>query len=661
MAKELQLNSAVAKKEANVKSVCQSLKKKLQEKHPELDIANELKNINNGFQIVCPGWTFDVVRYQKWVRLDILKAGEKQAKFYKTDAPEVRDVVTIFISKIDEALAKAATEQPAKLVEEPKTVTPLKWVSETGMNGTSGFYACLGDKQLAHISTCGMIYWMTDDITTLDRSNINAKASRVYHEWMNGYATASDEEKENTYIRPNLTTADSFDMSRDLKKVELRERQPEKYKNYPTRAEWLNTWKHEMFELLKQDGYKYPSDVSTNSNRKGERTMKTLRFNSAKADDIDDIEVFDFKEDTEITMPVSDDDILDALQQTSAKNKDNGLLIVKFTDSNEEPADPKMPYLAYIQPAAYSDNAKINKGDTSAIVYVKYVDYDYRESKEIKMPVAEVATYLDSVKTTPVKGNSSRKTYLRRKLDALNSNADTNTSNQYYVWVVKGDGLSAEVYNKIGTQGFTSDVLTKYGKKTFKASANDIEAFLAAMSDEYNIDPISVVRRYRTDNTAEVPVGYRTSTNSSRSDYRRRKLDALNSAKLPVGATSKSEVDNEFLNDVDSILSLSTGDTIDVDAAYLAYNPETKELILSDESETTLDSGFVIIGEFTPDNDALAKIAGKEPELEPDETDDEFADNEMSADESEEMPERDPHVPTPEDEAEPESEGGIFQ
>ena len=34
MAKELQLNSAAVKKEANVKSVCQSLKKKLQEKLP---------------------------------------------------------------------------------------------------------------------------------------------------------------------------------------------------------------------------------------------------------------------------------------------------------------------------------------------------------------------------------------------------------------------------------------------------------------------------------------------------------------------------------------------------------------------------------------------------------------------------------------------------
>lgn len=512
---KLDLNAAVAPKEANVKSVCKSLKKKLQETHPELNVENELVTINNGFQIKCPDWTFDIVRYQKWLRLDILKTGEKQAKFYKTDAPEVRDVVTLFMTRINETLANESTEQPTE--NEPvKTVSPLRWVSENGVNGTSGFYACLADKQLAHISTCGMIYWMTDDVTTLDRSKINAKASRVYHEWINGYASATDEEKENTYIRPNLTTADSFAMTRDFKNVELREKQPQKYKNYPTYAEWLDTWKHNMFELLKQDGYKYPSDVSTNSNRKDVRTMKTLRFNS---------------------------------------------------------------------------------------------------------------------------------------------NTDTNTSNQYYVWEVKGNGLSAEVYNKIGTCEFTSDVLTKYGRKTFKTSANDIEACLAAMSEEYNIDPISVVRHYRTDNNAEVPVGYRTSTNSNRRNYLRRRLAELNSAKLPVGGASKSEVDNEFMNDVDSILSLSTGDTIDVDTAYLAYNPDTKEMILSDESETTLDSGFVIIGKFTPDNDALAKIAGKEPELldeETEEVDTGVEDTEVPE------PETDRHIPDENEDEDREGNNGII-
>ncbi len=541
---KLELNSATAPKEANVKSVCKSLKKKLQEKHPELNVENELVTINNGFQIKCSDWTFDIVRYQKWLRLDILRTGEKQAKFYKTDAPEVRDVVTLFMAKIDDALAKEPAEQPTAEAEPAKTVTPLQWISETGMNGTSGFYACLGDKRLAHISTCGMIYWMTDDVTTLDRSKINAKASRVYHEWMNGYATASDEEKENTYIRPNLTTADSFDMSRDFKKVELRERQPERYKNYPTRAEWLNTWKHEMFELLKQDGYKYPSDVSTNSNRKGERIMKTLRFNSAKVERAPG-EPNPYYPDSELALPVTTEEVAQALTESISHDPDTALLIIHAPESE----NPKDPRLIYVRAAGYEDNALIADGDGSANVYVNFLDNDYNSTPLKEMKLFEVVDYIEATVKTPV--NSSRKTYLRRKLDALNS------------------------------------------------------------------------------------------------------------AKLPVGATSKSEVDNEFLNDVDSILSLSTGDTIDVDAAYLAYNPETKELILSDESETTLDSGFVIIGEFTPDNDALAKIAGKEPELEPDETDDDFADDEMPADESEEMPERDPHVPAPEDEG-TESEGGIF-
>lgn len=542
---KLDLNAAVAPKEANVKSVCKSLKKKLQETHPELNVDNELVTINNGFQIKCSDWTFDIVRYQKWLRLDILKTGEKQAKFYKTDAPEVRDVVTLFMTRINETLAKESTEQPTE--NEPvKTVSPLRWVSENGVNGTSGFYACLDDKQLAHISTCGMIYWMTDDVTTLDRSKINAKASRVYHEWMTGYAGATDEEKENTYIRPNLTTADSFAMTRDFKKVELREKQPQKYKNYPIYAEWLDTWKHNMVELLKQDGYKYPSDVSTNSNRKDVSTMKTLRFNSAKVED-DDIEVFEDKTDTVLVMPVSDDDILKALQEVSVKDKNTGLLMVKFTD--DKPADPKMPYIAYIQLAAYSDNAKIDKGDMSAVVYVQCIDSDYNNGKDVKMPASEVATYLNSIKNTPVKANSNRRNYLRRRLAELNS------------------------------------------------------------------------------------------------------------AKLPVGATSKSEVDNEFLNDVDSILSLSTGDTIDVDAAYLAYNPETKELILSDESETTLDSGFVIIGKFTPDNDALAKIAGKEPELLDDET--EEVDTEVEDTEAPE-PETDRHIPDETEDEDREGNNGII-
>lgn len=549
----LTLNSATPAKEANVKSVCNSLKKKLQEKHPELNVANELKTINNGFQITCDGWIFDIVRYQKWLRLDILKAGEKQAKFFKTNAPEVRDVVAIFMSKIDEELAKNATETPAETAELVKTVTPLKWVSEDGVSGTSGWYAYLEkpdgtSERLAHVTTCGMIYYESDNIAPLDKSKINAKAARIYREWQQGYANANDAEKESTFIKPNLTMQDNMAMSRDLKKVEMREKQPDKYKKYPTREEWLETWKNEMFELLKADGYKYPSEISTNSNRKGERTMKTLRFNSAKVNR-EDGEPNPFYPDSELELPVTTQEVTEALAEATKRDPNTGYLIIHAPESD----DPKAPYLIYIGAAGYQDNELIFNGDTSANVEVHFVDRDYNASKEQKMKLFEVVNYIESMVEMPM--NSNRKIYLRRKLDQLNS------------------------------------------------------------------------------------------------------------AKLSVGATSKSEVDNEFMNDVDSILSLSTGDTIDVDAAYLAYNPETKELILSDESETTLDSGYIVIGKFTPDNDALAQIAGKDPELEPDETEDEGAElpedenAEPEADFGEEEPERDSHVPTPE---EAEAEGGII-
>ena len=547
----LHLNSSAPAKEANVKSVCNSLKKKLQETHPELNVANELKTINNGFQITCTGWVFDIVRYQKWVRLDILKSGEKQAKFYKTNAPEVRDVVTLFLSKINEALAKDAVEQPAETAEPVKTVTPLKWVAEDGVSGTSGWYAYLENpdgtsERLAHVATCGMIWFEDKDIAQLDRIKINDKAARIYREWQQGYVKADDAEKEATFIKPNLTMQDNMAMSRDLKKVEMREKQPEKYKKYPTREEWLETWKNEMFELLKQDGYKYPTEISTNSNkRKGERIMKTLKMNSAKVER-EPGEPNPFYPDSELALPVTTEEVATALAEALSRDADTGQLVIKAPENE----DPKAPYLIYVTAAGYNDNALIAEGDSNANVYVTLVNGNYDQTAEQKMKLFEVVDYIESMVEMPM--NSNRKTYLRRKLDQLNS------------------------------------------------------------------------------------------------------------AKLPVGATSKSEVDNEFMNDVDSILSLSTGDTIDVDAAYLAYNPETKELILSDESETTLDSGYVIIGKFTPDNDALAQIAGKEPELEPDE---EMPEDENAEPESEPLddaePVRDSHVPAPEEEEES-AEGGIF-
>ena len=667
----LHLNSSAPAKEANVKSVCNSLKKKLQETHPELNVANELKTINNGFQITCTGWVFDIVRYQKWVRLDILKSGEKQAKFYKTNAPEVRDVVTLFLSKINEALAKEAVEQPAETAEPVKAVTPLKWVAEDGVSGTSGWYAYLDNpdgtsERLAHVATCGMIWFEDKDIAQLDRIKINDKAARIYREWQQGYAKADDSEKEATFIKPNLTMQDNMAMSRDLKKVEMREKQPEKYKKYPTREEWLETWKNEMFELLKQDGYKYPTEISTNSNkRKGERIMKTLKMNSAKVER-EPGEPNPFYPDSELALPVTTEEVATALAEALSRDADTGQLVIKAPENE----DPKAPYLIYVTAAGYNDNALIADGDGNANVYVTLVNGNYDQTAEQKMKLFEVVDYIESMVEMPM--NSNRKTYLRRKLDAmkgLNCGAQVDHRNDW-IFEVSGKELKGYFYNPYDYENdkpsteFKGQVRRYLEDGSHKDTYFDCEAkdhtdLVKKVEAEYNVSGLSVRRVGNGPATSE-DVDWRDYTNLNSSRYRRNR-GRLNSAKLPVGATSKSEVDNEFMNDVDSILSLSTGDTIDVDAAYLAYNPETKELILSDESETTLDSGYVIIGKFTPDSDALAQIVGKEPELEPGE---EMPEDENVEPESEPLddaePVRDSHVPAPEEDEEPASEGGIF-
>jgi len=518
----LSITSSAPAKEANVKSVCNSLKKKLQEKYPELGINNELKTINNGFQITCKDWIFDIVRYGKFVRLDIRKSSERQAKFYKTDATEVRDVVAIFTSKIDDELRKAANEQPTAK-EEPKVVTPLRWVSETGVYGNSGFYAYLtkpdgSEERLAHVATCGMIYYEDTDIAQLDRIKINEKAARIYREWQTGYNEATAEEKENTFIAPNLTVADSMAMRRDLKKVEMREKNPTKYKNYPTREECLNEWKDEMFELLRQDGYKYPTKISTNSSRKGNKLVKMLRLASSKVER-EPGEPNPFYPDTELNMPLTVEEVLTSLAEALSRDLDTGALIVHLSDGSED----KVPYFARITTKSYADNTLVSRHDDTADVSVQVVYGDYTTSPEIDMTVADVPATLDETVKTAI--SSSRQ---------------------------------------------------------------------------------------------------------------------LNSSTLPVGKPNTDDTASEFESDMKSILSLSTGDTLDVKKAYLAYNAETHELILSDESKDSLDAGFVIVGEFTPDVDVLAKIAGEdgtkdmpieEEEMTEDEGMDEF-------EEEEEMPSR---------------------
>lgn len=76
----------------------------------------------------------------------------------------------------------------------------------------------------------------------------------------------------------------------------------------------------------------------------------------------------------------------------------------------------------------------------------------------------------------------------------------------------------------------------------------------------------------------------------------------MNSAKLPVGGENE-DVDAEFMDEVDSILGLEDGQSIDISKARLAYNEDTQELMLTDEDD--IPEGYEVVGEVveTPDTD----------------------------------------------------------
>lgn len=76
----------------------------------------------------------------------------------------------------------------------------------------------------------------------------------------------------------------------------------------------------------------------------------------------------------------------------------------------------------------------------------------------------------------------------------------------------------------------------------------------------------------------------------------------MNSAKLPVGGEHE-DVDSEFMDEVDSILGLEDGQSIDISKARLAYNEDTQELMLTDEDD--IPEGYEVVGEVveTPDTD----------------------------------------------------------
>lgn len=96
----INLDSAI-QREASVKSVCKSLKKKLAAKYPNWEIKPELVTIFNGFEIITKHYIFDIVRYGRFLRLDIVNRATKEVDFFKTDLLDNQDVVAVFLERIE--------------------------------------------------------------------------------------------------------------------------------------------------------------------------------------------------------------------------------------------------------------------------------------------------------------------------------------------------------------------------------------------------------------------------------------------------------------------------------------------------------------------------------------------------------------------------------
>lgn len=100
----------------------------------------------------------------------------------------------------------------------------------------------------------------------------------------------------------------------------------------------------------------------------------------------------------------------------------------------------------------------------------------------------------------------------------------------------------------------------------------------------------------------------------------------VNSARLPVGGEADSD-DTAFLEDVDSILGLENGESIDLSKAQLIYNQDTLELILTDEAD--IPDGFEVVGTVveTEDTENAAEDAAEDAEDKPEDTAEDTADN----------------------------------
>lgn len=137
----------------------------------------------------------------------------------------------------------------------------------------------------------------------------------------------------------------------------------------------------------------------------------------------------------------------------------------------------------------------------------------------------------------------------------------------------------------------------------------------------------------------------------------------VNSAKLLIGSNADSD-DTAFLEDVDSVLGLENGESIDLSKAQLLYNQDTLELMLTDEDD--IPDGFEVVGTVveTEDTENAAEDA-EDAEDQPEATAEDTADNaaggeDASSTENTSTAEEPADGASSEEKPAEEPEGGIF-
>lgn len=130
----------------------------------------------------------------------------------------------------------------------------------------------------------------------------------------------------------------------------------------------------------------------------------------------------------------------------------------------------------------------------------------------------------------------------------------------------------------------------------------------------------------------------------------------VNSARLPVGGEADSD-DTAFLEDVDSILGLENGESIDISKAKLLYNQDTLELMLTDEDD--IPDGFEVVGTVVETDDT--ENAAEDGEDKPEDTSDNAAGGEDAGNAEDTNTSEEPaEGASSEEKSAEEPEGGIF-